>query len=112
MYFRVGEGIYAIALLRKFVAKESTKGKRVLNKKNIGTVLVCLAMLTLKACRDRVCRNTYWSRAFGMQTPILNESELMFLKLIDFEMFLDEKEYWSAFDSINISIQVKKALIN
>ncbi|KAA6369704.1 MAG: hypothetical protein EZS28_034768 [Streblomastix strix] len=91
---RIGEGVYAVALLRKFVAKESTKGKRVLNKKNIGTVLVCLAMLTMKACRDTICKNTYWARSFKINSTVLNESELRFLKMVDFDMFMDEEEFW------------------
>ncbi|KAA6356426.1 MAG: hypothetical protein EZS28_048047, partial [Streblomastix strix] len=72
--------------------------KQQITEENIGTILVCAVELSLKMLRDRVCRNSWWSNAFGMDMKTLNASEIVFLKRLDFSLNLDEVSFWTIYD--------------
>ncbi|KAA6386123.1 MAG: hypothetical protein EZS28_018350 [Streblomastix strix] len=94
---RIGESVVACLLLMKFISKQRAKSKHALTKKNIGTILVCLIIITLKLCRDRVYKNIFFTKTFGLNIQILNESEVSFLRMIDYECNIQKGEYWNIF---------------
>ncbi|KAA6359043.1 MAG: hypothetical protein EZS28_045430, partial [Streblomastix strix] len=99
--FSVSEGLVATELLSRFInknAKHEALGKRgVLYNDNIGTMLVCLTLITQKICRDSVARNSFFASQFTMQTSVLNLSEVTFLKLMQFDLWVEEKDFWKIF---------------
>ncbi|KAA6363611.1 MAG: hypothetical protein EZS28_040863 [Streblomastix strix] len=89
----VEEGIIAIALLQRFARKQQEKGIYILNTKNVGTLLVVLAIVTMKMNRDHVHRNSSIGRMFNIPVRILNESEMAFLNQIDHEALVEEDTF-------------------
>ncbi|KAA6377323.1 MAG: hypothetical protein EZS28_027150, partial [Streblomastix strix] len=62
-------------------------------KRNVGTFVVCLFLDTMKANRDYTVKNSYWAKAFGITSEVLYESEVIFLGLADYELFIQEDDY-------------------
>ncbi|KAA6374747.1 MAG: hypothetical protein EZS28_029726 [Streblomastix strix] len=89
----VAETIFAACMLLRVLQKERGKGKKVMNKRNVGTFLVCLFLVTMKANRDYTVKNSYWAKAFGITSEVLYESEVIFLGLADYELFIQEDDY-------------------
>lgn len=50
---------------------------------NIGTLLISASLLTIKMFRDTPFNNHWWSQSYNVPLPVLNQSELIFLKKIN-----------------------------
>ncbi|KAA6390437.1 MAG: hypothetical protein EZS28_014034 [Streblomastix strix] len=98
--FSVSEGLVATELLSRFINKQTERGRHALKNNNIGTMLVCLTLITLKTCRDKVAKNSFFAYQFSMQTSILNLSEVAFLKLMDFDLWVEEHDFWKIFQEV------------
>ncbi|KAA6375340.1 MAG: hypothetical protein EZS28_029131, partial [Streblomastix strix] len=68
------EGIIAVALLQRFVSKQTTKKVKTLNLQNIGTMLVVLVIVSLKTCRE-VVSDSFFAKEFDILPAVLNQSE-------------------------------------
>ncbi|KAA6365240.1 MAG: hypothetical protein EZS28_039233 [Streblomastix strix] len=98
--FSVSEGLVATELLSRFINKQTERDRHALKNNNIGTILVCLTLITLKTCRDQVTKNSFFASQFSMQTSILNISEISFIKLMDFELWVQEHDFWKIFQEV------------
>ncbi|KAA6387186.1 MAG: hypothetical protein EZS28_017286 [Streblomastix strix] len=96
----IEECIIAIALLQRFIQKQSMKGVQILKANNIGTFLVVLFIATMKIHRDIVYKNSCFARIFVIPIRILNESETLFLQTIDFEIWIQQETFSRLFDEI------------
>ncbi|KAA6360681.1 MAG: hypothetical protein EZS28_043792 [Streblomastix strix] len=96
----IEEDIIAVALLQKFILKQEQKGAHVLSTKNIGTMLVVLAVVAMKTCRDDVYKNSFFAREFGLSNETLNKSESSFLRVIDHELSIDTENYSQLYNEI------------
>ncbi|KAA6354756.1 MAG: hypothetical protein EZS28_049717 [Streblomastix strix] len=67
---------------------------------NMGTILLCAVVISMKMLRDAPYRNTWWAKAFGLGIDVLNDSEQVFLERISYEPFLCEELYWKIFDTL------------
>ncbi|KAA6361847.1 MAG: hypothetical protein EZS28_042626 [Streblomastix strix] len=113
--FSVSEGLVATELLSRFINKNTKRealGKRgVLYNDNIGTMLVCLTLITQKICRDSVTTNSFFASQFTMQTSVLNLSEVTFLKLMQFDLWVEEKDFWKIFQEV-ANEQIEGEILN
>lgn len=72
---------------------------------NLGTLLVCSVILVMKMNRDTILNNSWWANKFKIPLNILNDSEILFFKKIDFRCVCPSKIYWEHFFSLlNISL--------
>ncbi|KAA6360495.1 MAG: hypothetical protein EZS28_043978 [Streblomastix strix] len=98
------ELVYCVWLIMRLshVDKDRVKlgHKQQITEENIGTILVCAVELALKMLRDRVCRNSWWSNAFGMDMNTLNASEIVFLKRLDYRLNLDAESFWAIYNAL------------
>ncbi|KAA6399160.1 MAG: hypothetical protein EZS28_005315 [Streblomastix strix] len=99
-YMIVEEGIILVAFLEKFVRNQTARGVKILNTKNIGTMLIVLVIVTMKSCRDKVCLNQFYADEFEIPSAVLNQSETTFLKVIKNEMWIGYSDYSLLFDEI------------
>ncbi|KAA6373995.1 MAG: hypothetical protein EZS28_030478 [Streblomastix strix] len=89
----IDESIAIVVLLQRFVSKQTEKGIQILSSRNIGTMLVVLAIVALKANRDHTYKNSCFAKEFGIPLAVLNESENEFMKIMDNTLFIDESEF-------------------
>ncbi|KAA6317703.1 MAG: hypothetical protein EZS28_055056, partial [Streblomastix strix] len=113
--FSVSEGLVATELLSRFINKNTKRealGKHgVLYNDNLGTMLVCLTLITQKICRDSVTTNSFFASLFTMQTSVLNLSEVTFLKLMQFDLWVEEKDFWKIFQEV-ANEQIEGEILN
>ncbi|KAA6375366.1 MAG: hypothetical protein EZS28_029108 [Streblomastix strix] len=113
--FTVSEGLVATELLSRFINKNTKRealGKRgVLYNDNLGTMLVCLTLITQKICRDSVATNSFFASLFTMQTSVLNLSEVTFLKLMQFDLWVEENDFWKMFQEV-ANEQIEGEILN
>ncbi|KAA6314977.1 MAG: hypothetical protein EZS28_055492, partial [Streblomastix strix] len=85
----IDESLTAVALLQRFTSKQTEKGIQILSPKNIGTMLVVLAIVAIKANRDHTYKNSRFAKEFGIPLAVLNESEAAFMKIMDNSINID-----------------------
>ncbi|KAA6311713.1 MAG: hypothetical protein EZS28_056067 [Streblomastix strix] len=104
---QIDEVVTAAAVLKRFISKQTDKNIRILNKSTVGTVLVCLVMITLKGFRENIHKNFLWANWFGMDLKALNESEISFLRLLDYQLWVQEEEYNNIYNDILKDEEIK-----
>lgn len=80
------EIVIASILLQRFFQKQESKGVQVVKVKNIGTILIVVFILAMKLCRDDSYRNKTIANMFKIPSETINQSELGFLRMIDFDL--------------------------
>ncbi|KAA6380461.1 MAG: hypothetical protein EZS28_024011 [Streblomastix strix] len=93
MNITIDESISIVVLLQRFVSKQTEKSIQILSSRNIGTMLVVLAIVAIKANRDYTYKNRHFAKEFGIPLAVLNESENAFMKIMDNTLFIDESEF-------------------
>ncbi|KAA6398691.1 MAG: hypothetical protein EZS28_005783 [Streblomastix strix] len=64
-----------------------------ISESNLGTVLICAAMLAIKVQRDVIeYKNSWWAKAFQIKLEILNHSELAFCIQLNFRFALSDQQ--------------------
>ncbi|KAA6375509.1 MAG: hypothetical protein EZS28_028965 [Streblomastix strix] len=90
----ISESLETVLLLQRFISKQTEKGIQVLSSRNLGTMLVVLAIVAMKNCRDaHIYKNSHFAKEFDIPLTVLNESEAAFMKIVDYSLFIDESEY-------------------
>ncbi|KAA6369736.1 MAG: hypothetical protein EZS28_034738 [Streblomastix strix] len=93
------EIIYTTFLVQKLIESEKQdsdddKDRIIINDMNIGTVLICAAILAMKMMQDVVkYKNYWWAKAFGMNLDLLNQSEMIFFIELDCNVVLERKQF-------------------
>jgi hypothetical protein len=91
----VSEMIHLLFLIELYVKKESltlSETHSSISKANLGSVLLCSLIVSLKMDRDVPFNNKWFGRMFAVPLDILEESEICFLKRIQFHCNLDEEK--------------------
>ncbi|KAA6371116.1 MAG: hypothetical protein EZS28_033357 [Streblomastix strix] len=91
------EYIIAVAFLQQFAYQHTNKRLQVLNKNNVGTILVILAILAIKVCRIKKHENSYYADIFGISTSVINQSENVFMSIIENELWIENEVYTHLF---------------
>ncbi|KAA6402758.1 MAG: hypothetical protein EZS28_001716 [Streblomastix strix] len=100
IHITLQESIHMYALLQRFASIQAERGVQYLNKSNIGTMLVILVIITLKGLRDEVFNNSYFAEEFGIPLTVLNQSEIAFLRIINYSTLDQGIEYIQLFNEI------------
>jgi hypothetical protein len=91
------EYIIAVAFLQQFAYQYTNKRLQVLNKNNVGTILVILAILAIKVCRSQKHENSYYADIFGISASVINQSEDVFMNIIENELWIENEVYTHLF---------------
>ncbi|KAA6399839.1 MAG: hypothetical protein EZS28_004633 [Streblomastix strix] len=89
----LSEILVALQTLEILLQKSKEKGRTIVNTDNLGTALVCVCGLVLKFLRDQPYKNSWWSNAFSMDIHTLAESELVILEVMDWQIWINEKNF-------------------
>ena len=101
-----------IVLMLIYIDKLCLKYDVKLNSKNIHKIMLTAIFSAIKFNEDKKFRNEIYVKIFGINEKTLNKLEYTFLTLIDFDLFVDEKLYYSYFDSLlNIKQNEEETLI-
>lgn len=65
----------------------------VVSETNLGTLLLCGVILSLKYNRDIAFKNSWWSKAIGIPLAVINQSELVFLQRVNFSLSMSEERF-------------------
>ncbi|KAA6398101.1 MAG: hypothetical protein EZS28_006378 [Streblomastix strix] len=103
----VEECIIAIALLQRFIQKQSLKGVQLLKANNIGTFLIVLFIDTIKIHRDYAFKNSCFARIFSIPIRVINESELTFLRIIENQLWVQQETFSRLFEDILNVLSIK-----
>lgn len=82
--------IMAVKYLERFVGKT----KLVLTKYNVFRLLVVAVVLAAKVHDDKFYTNFYYARVAGIGMDELNKLEVVFCKVLGFELFVRMDEFW------------------
>ncbi|KAA6379954.1 MAG: hypothetical protein EZS28_024519, partial [Streblomastix strix] len=96
----IEESLITYVLLQRFVSIQAERGIQYINKSNIGTMLVVLVIVTLKNFRDKVFSNSFFAQEFGIPPVVLNQSESAFLRIISFQLWVEQSEFIKVFNEI------------
>ncbi|KAH7832129.1 uncharacterized protein MONOS_18533 [Monocercomonoides exilis] len=98
-------------LTTRMLAEESELirqgGKSIVSEANLGTLLLCAITITTKMERDIPFTNSWWAKQLGVPLSILNQSEVIFLKKINFNCNVTQEEYeilyWNFISDVHCS---------
>lgn len=65
----------------------------IISESTFGTHLLCSVIISQKQLRDTPFKNSWWSKMFLVPLEILNHSEVVFMKKINFNLFVSSEEY-------------------
>ncbi|KAA6361211.1 MAG: hypothetical protein EZS28_043262 [Streblomastix strix] len=85
----VEEAMRAVVLLHRFIAKQQKKNVRVIKVSNFGTLIIVSFILAMKLSQEKTHNNQFFADMFGIPLAHLNRSEISFLRIIDFELWVD-----------------------
>ncbi|KAA6364686.1 MAG: hypothetical protein EZS28_039787 [Streblomastix strix] len=89
----LGELLTALHVLETLLRKCRQKNDNTVSAENFGTALVCIFIVTLKFLRDIPYRNSWWAQKFNMNLQTINESEVVILQLMDWQMWMSDKSF-------------------
>ena len=99
----LSEFIFAVSLIDKLISQDLSNraaGKpTIIRESNVGTLLLCGIIISLKFNRDIPFTTSWWSAHIGVPVSIINQSELTFLISIHFDIVLDKITYWNLFST-------------
>ncbi|KAA6393886.1 MAG: hypothetical protein EZS28_010588 [Streblomastix strix] len=93
MGLRTSELLQALALIDIISIKQFERGKFRLCRKNVYLVLLICVMVSHKKNCDSPLSNQWWARKFSAPLSTLNDSEIIILKLLDFNITVSEELY-------------------
>jgi hypothetical protein len=103
------EMIHIFFLLSKYMAKEEKDCKdgksRTISESNLGSLLLCGVIIGLKMDRDIPFKNDWFVKEFKVKINDLNESELSFLKKIEFKCVFPQESYFK-FENYFLKYQI------
>ncbi|KAA6380682.1 MAG: hypothetical protein EZS28_023790 [Streblomastix strix] len=97
---RTSELLQALALIDT-ISNSSTKFHII--PQNIQMILLVCILLAHKVNCDKPYSNGWWSRAFGLPVQVLNDTEILILNLLQFNVYVPSEMY----DRYNVAIAMK-----
>lgn len=95
--FTLAELIFSIIYLGRITAKELQKNpndpNKLVTEANIGTLFLCSLLISVKMNRDVVFRNSWWTKVLGIPLEVVNQSEIVFLIILDYNLLIEEAEF-------------------
>ncbi|KAH7832597.1 uncharacterized protein MONOS_5035 [Monocercomonoides exilis] len=95
------EIIQAICLLERATSKKISCQPIVLTLGNVTMAFLVAVMISHKFSSDSPVRNKWWADLFSVDVKDLYRSELIFLKTIDYNLYITPEEYNTAASSLN-----------
>ena len=93
----LSELLHSVHLIDRMIENDIHSTTRqegtVVRQSNVGTLLLCSVMLSIKYNRDIPFTNSWWSKTIGVPLGVLAESELVFLKSIHFDLSFTQNQY-------------------
>ncbi|KAH7824238.1 uncharacterized protein MONOS_161 [Monocercomonoides exilis] len=97
----IGEIIHSIFLFYQLILIEednkSNLSSTIVTEDNLGTLLMCGMMISVKMDRDVPFRNSWWAKLFRIGLEVVNQSELVFLEKIHFQTLMEERDFQDMF---------------
>ncbi|KAA6390125.1 MAG: hypothetical protein EZS28_014351 [Streblomastix strix] len=97
----VEECLIAEIFLQRFVSNQTEKRMQILSSLNSGMILIVVFVLAMKICRDDIHKNSYFANLFGVSIESLNKSEFGFLKMVNYQLWVDTECFSLLFDDIS-----------
>ena len=93
----LSEMIFAVNLVERLIKRDLDSKDHgyvgVVNESNLGTLLLCSIILSVKMNRDTPFTNRWWTRAIGIPVSVINQSELVFLDRLNYTVWMDPAKY-------------------
>jgi hypothetical protein len=99
-FFQIQESTFVISLI--YLKRIQKKRKIVMNTKNFHKFFLMALTLATKYNEDKVYTNLYYSLVGGIDLKEFNLLEYKFLKLIGFSLFVDNKDYDSNLNILEV----------
>ncbi|KAH7822090.1 uncharacterized protein MONOS_17698 [Monocercomonoides exilis] len=97
----IGEIIHSIYLFYQLIEIEEENichsPVTLVTEDNLGTLLMCGMLLSVKMDRDVPFRNSWWAKLFRIPLSVVNQSELVFLERLSFRMMMEESDFLEMF---------------
>lgn len=97
----IGEIIHSIYLFYQLVEiEEENKVESqisLVTEDNLGTLLMCAMLISVKMDRDVPFRNSWWAKLFRISLEVVNQSELVFLEKLEFRTMMEEPDFLDMF---------------
>ena len=100
-YTDIEDSTFIISLI--YIDKLANKQKMILSKFNIFRILFTAIFIAIKYNEDNTFNNALYSKIAGVKIKELNKLEYVFLKLIDFQLHVNEKIYELYFTNLKNS---------
>lgn len=102
------EVLQSFVLLTRLLLEENkhirTGGKGIVSDANLGTILLCSLMISIKILRDIPYKNSWWAKVLGISLQILNQSEYVFLDRIGYRCLLQHEEFGLIYSTLFATI--------
>ncbi|KAA6374627.1 MAG: hypothetical protein EZS28_029847 [Streblomastix strix] len=95
------EGVIAVELLKRLVQKQQFKKVNLISMKNTGMILTIAFILALKLSRDQMNMNSHFAKVFNIPIVDLNLSEISFLKIVDFQLWVNDDYFSQSFEEVS-----------
>ncbi|KAK2961507.1 hypothetical protein BLNAU_3629 [Blattamonas nauphoetae] len=93
----IGETIHAIILIDKVLLSEHASDRspdiNIVSVANVGTLLLCGVALAFKMDRDVPYKNGFWSKVFRIPVPVMNQSEIVCLSRLKYQVFVPAEDF-------------------
>lgn len=67
----------------------------IVTESNLGTILLCSLMISIKCHRDYILSNVWWSNLLNIPLYSINISEVVFLNSLNYDLFITSEEFES-----------------
>ena len=105
-YTGIENSTLIIALI--YIDRICKKKQITLTKYNINRLLFTSIIISIKYNEDIIYNNLFYSKIGGISTDELIKLESVFLKIINFELFVQDDLYQKYYDYLNYNINIKK----
>lgn len=97
----LSELIHAVHLIDRLIDSDLENRKlgksTLIRESNLGTLLLCGIIISIKYNRDIPFTNLWWASNIGVAVGVINKSELVFLDNIHYDVSLHENRYMDFF---------------
>ncbi|KAH7831991.1 uncharacterized protein MONOS_16927 [Monocercomonoides exilis] len=100
----IGEIVHSLILLERFIQSDidavDNTFPSIVTEENMGTILLCSLITSIKMNRDITFRNKWWANLFDIPLEIINQSEIIFLAKLRFDLMICPDEFLKMFYAI------------
>lgn len=90
----------SIIFLERLIEREKSNTTKpddivIVTESNLGTILLCSLMVSIKCHRDYILSNVWWSNLLNIPLYSINISEVVFLNSLNYSLFITSEEFES-----------------